>query len=234
MLEWRKSLRDGLKGPRAPRVPTFHDLVELSEQLQLGVSPKAVRSFVRNSVESGALVPVRKGVWLNPSAFPSPAIVEAAARIRSGAVISLQSVLGDAGILNNFTSQVFTIVPIPEIGGNPVLGQIEAAGTIFHFRAIPQAILEAGDQSDRLVPFLHYARATPEAALVHWIYLAKSTGSSLRMPDTQCDVSLLDGERVERLAELAGVRHAAMAWIEKCKVREDLDDEHVGWRGGPK
>lgn len=234
MKQWRRDLAEALRGPLAPRVVSFSKISELADANKEGVNVKSVRRFVESAEEMGLLQPVRKGLWLNPMAFPAPSPADAAAFIRSGAVVSLQTVLGDAGVLNNYASQVFAVIPSRPGAARPSTGDVEAAGTIYRFSAISQAILEAGDEEDRLVPMMHYARATPEAALVHWIYLAHCPQSRMRMPDTQCDVSFLDEDRVERLASLAGVREEALSWMEQCREREVYDDEQIGWYGGPR
>lgn len=230
MLTWQKPLFDTLRKIGTARVISFADLVDVAAKAKPGVTDKAVRNFVRTAESAGLLKNVRKGLWLNMGATPSPTLAEAAQRIRSGAIVSLQTVLGDAGVLNNFSSQVYAIIPIREGASNPATGSLPLGGTIFHFRAMPAAILEGGPRADRLAA-VPYPRATAEAALVHWLYLAMSKGSSMRMPDTQCDVSMLDMDRLGRLSEIAGVRDEAFDWIKRCADREELDDEQVGWRG---
>lgn len=230
MKNWRKSLHEGLQGFAAPRVLSFSDITHLADGAKPGLTVKAVRNFVKEAEHVGVLKPVRKGLWVNLSAVPSPSVAEAAFRMREGAVVSLQTVLGDAGVLNNYASQVYAVLPISG-PARPFTAPIQAAGTVFHFRSMQKSVLEAGDLSDRLVPMMHYPRATAEAAVVHWIYLAGSKGSPMTMPDTQCDVSGLDVDRLARLAGHAGVFDAAMEWMEACRVREDMDDEQVGWHG---
>jgi len=230
MLNWHKSLFEALRKPGASRILTFSEIVEKAEKERKGINAKSVRSFVKNAESAGLLKVARQGLWLNMGATPSPSLAEAAQRMRSGSVVSLQSVLGDAGVLNNFSSQVYAVIPVREGSANPATGSIIAGGTIFHFKAISERILEGGERHDRLA-MTYYPRATAEAALIHWIYLAMSKGSSMKMPDTQCDVSMLDMDRLERLADIAGVKEATFDWIERCREREELDDEQSGWHG---
>ena len=229
MIEWRKSLLEELKGFAAPRVVSMKDLTEMAERVRPGVHRQSVYLLSRAFEDGGTLLPVRRGLWLNASAFPAPSVAEAASRIRSGAVVSLQTVLGDAGVLNNFASQVYCVLPVPEKGPNPSLAPVDAADTRIHFRGMRQDVLEAGDREDRLNPLVPYPRATAEAALVHWFYLAHVQRSQMEEPDTQCDVSMLDLERLARLAAAAGVADEAAAWVERCRRREEDDAQERGW-----
>lgn len=229
MLDWQKSLFEALRQPASARTLSFAELARVADRVKPGVNVKSVRLFVGKAESSGLLKAVRRGLWLNMGVTPAPAPAEAVQRIRSGSVVSLQTVLGDAGVLNNFSSQVYAVVPIKE-NSNPSLGSIAAGGTIFHFRAIPEDIMNRGAPTDRLA-MAYYPRATAEAALVHWMYLAKSRSSSMTEPDTQCDVSVLNMDRLGRLAEAAGVKDETFDWIRRCAEREELDDEQVGWHG---
>lgn len=229
MLDWQKSLFEALRQPTSSRTLSFAELAETAGRIRPGVHEKSVRSFVAKAESAGLLKAVRKGLWLNMGAVPQPSPAEATQRIRKGAVVSLQTVLGDAGVLNNFSSQVYAVVPGRE-DHKPATGSVPIGGTIFHFRTLPEHILEAGDPLDRLA-MAYYPRATAEAALVHWMYLAKSRGSTMKEPDTQCDVSMLDMDRLGRLAEAAGVKDETFDWIRRCAEREELDDEQVGWHG---
>jgi len=223
----------------APRVLEMKELLSLSEETQAELFPSAppvhrstVIRFTKEAAAMGLFHPVRSGLWLNMMAFPEPSPAEAAQKIRSGAVVSLHTVLGDAGVLNNFTTQVFAIIPNRKNGTNPATGTVNAGGTLFHFRSMPEEVLHGGDRFDRLVSIVPYPRATAEAALVHWFYLAKSKTSTLKLPDTQCDVSELDEGRIERLGSIAGVRDDIFEWMELCRQREHDDDEQIGWTHG--
>lgn len=203
----------------------------MAERIRPGLGRNSVRLLARNLEENGTLVPVRKGLWLNAAAVPAPGMAEAACHIRREAVVSLQTVLGDAGILNNYSSQVYCVLPVPDAGPNPNLASVDAGGTRFHFRGVRAGILEAGDPADRLNPLVPYPRATAEAALVHWIYLAHVQRSPVDEPDTQCDVSLLDLERLSRLAGAAGLHEEVFAWVERCRQREEDEASEAEWQG---
>jgi hypothetical protein len=112
-----------------------------------------------------------------------------------GAVISLQTVLGDAGVWNNFTDWVTAVVPLSRRYTRPSLGRLETAAGIFVFRGLPEAVLEAGREEDRLVSNTTYRRARPEAALLHWLYLSNSPRSEIPSIDRK------------HLVEILGFRH---------------------------
>jgi hypothetical protein len=206
--------------------------LNFSHENAINISTKQIAGFIENMSKVGVLTAVRKGVYLNNKAWPTPTFAEAACRIRSGAVVSLHTVLGDLGILNNSSSNVYSIVPAPEQGVQPNIASVEVEGTTFYFNKIKQNILEAGDIEDRLVPMLSYDRATPEAAIVHWIYLASSHTSAMNEPDTQCDLAQLDLERLARLAQACGIEDQITSWVQRCQQRELDDDEQRYWHPG--
>lgn len=232
MSQWRKVALDYLKSFDAPRVITISDLIEHLKEVIPDITERKAGLFVDQATSFGLLTSVRHGIWLNNNCFPVPSLSEAAHRIRKGAVVSLHTVLSDAGVLNNFTSEVYSVVSIPEAGPKPNLGTFEGAGKNFHFKGIKQSIFEAGEADDRLVPLLSYQRATPEAAIIHWIYLAHARRSSMNEPDTQCDIDQLDLKRLERLATASGLQAKVFDWVERCQQREIDDDEQRYWHPG--
>lgn len=60
-----------------------------------------------------------------------------------------------------------------------------------------------------------HPRATPEKALLDWLYLARSLRSTLSPPSLQdVDLSELDKARLRRLAKTMGLEQALMQWRE--------------------
>jgi hypothetical protein len=109
-------------------------------------------------------------------------------------------VLGDSGVWNNYTPWVTAIVPLSSRYTTPSLGRVETGGGTFVFRGVPERILEAGAERDRLVTGIDYRRATPEAALLHWLYLSGSPRSRMSIPPLDLDLGSLDSKRLNRLA----------------------------------
>ncbi|MGH8275683.1 MAG: hypothetical protein ACRETH_03200, partial [Steroidobacteraceae bacterium] len=68
--------------------------------------------WIRDQTRSGVLRPVTRGLYLNQLARPQPSAAEAASFIRSGAIVSLQTVLGDAGITNSYSDIVTSVLPV--------------------------------------------------------------------------------------------------------------------------
>jgi hypothetical protein len=89
------------------------------------------------------------------------------------------------------------------------------AGTL-QFFGLPRRILEAGDPGDRLEPLakLDHVRATPEKALLDWLYLARSPRSRRTLPPKgDIDLELLDRARLRRLGRALGLASALEAWL---------------------
>jgi len=58
----------------------------------------------------------------------------------------------------------------------------------------------AGSLDDRMDPNARYARATPEKALLDWIYLGASPRTKLSSPPLDTDLDRLNKARLRRLA----------------------------------
>ena len=101
----------------------------------------------------------------------------------------------------------------------------------FDVREVPITFTEReiGESEDRLDRTYLYPRATPEAALVHWFYLARSGTGPFREMDTQVDLSDGDLDCVYRLAKPFGLTESIEEWVRRAKGREDYDDNER-WR----
>jgi hypothetical protein len=133
------------------------------------------------------------------------------------AVVSLQYVLGEFGVANNYTSWITCVFPddLP----CPV---VVDAGTRFVFTPLPWAILEVGEPSDRLILAREYACATPERALTDVLYLA-SVGRWPRVP-LEYDIEDLDPERLRRLCRAMGIEGTLDAWLAAKLVHDEDPD----------
>jgi len=102
----------------------------------------------------------------------------------------------------------------------PSLGlKLTAAGT-FHFRGMPEHALEAGEEIDRLADVVGYRRATPEAALLHWLYLARSPHSTLGAPPLDLDLDELRISRLKRLAKAMRLERELSDWLAVKKAHD--------------
>ena len=86
----------------------------------------------RKAVAANRLQRVVRGLFLNRLITPPPQLCEAAVWLRPGAVISLQTVLGDSGVWNNYTEWVTAVVPLSSRYTTPSLGRVETRRR--HFR----------------------------------------------------------------------------------------------------
>ena len=161
-----------------------------------------VFKWIRDQTEAGVLRPVTRGLYLNQLARPQPTAAEAASFVRSGAIVSLQTVLGDAGVTNSYSDIVTSVLPVRgrvAQSSRPVV----ANGIEYRFHAMPARLLdeEAGALEDRMDLDFLYPCASPEKAVLDWIYLGASPRTKLAPPPLDIDLGRLDMRRLKRLAE---------------------------------
>ncbi|WP_241420103.1 hypothetical protein [Acidiphilium multivorum] len=216
----------------APRVFSRRDIEEYLSAGGITLSESGYLRLVNSLAEAGCLRPVNRRIYLNQVASPPGFPDEAAQWLEAGAIISLQRVLGVHGILNNPSGFVTAVVPISPGGTQPGLGHRHTDAGTFVFRGIPVGILYAGEEEDRLEalnrPFPgRMPIATPEKALIDWIYLGASPRSKMHPPPIHdIDLETLDRERLDRLAKAAGpaVEAAVSAWMERADQHVHYDD----------
>lgn len=202
----------------APRVWTTRMLMR-----SLDMPPASAARRIAKASELGLLSRVTNGLFLNTMARPDVKLAEAIPFIRSGAIVSLQTVLGDAGVLNNFTPDVTAI--LPSDGMNTAGGRVETAAGLFTFRRMSSEMLYAGLIADRLVPGLTYPRATPEKSLLDWIVLAKSSHSTMTsVPAHDIDMSEINRDRLMRIARASGLESDVLQLEEKINAAEHSRD----------
>lgn len=122
-----------------------------------------------------------------------------------GGVVSLLSVLGDAGITNNYTYQIWSVVSASadHPSGTVVEGRDDAAETVFRTFYMPDGVLHAPDRADLIDPDYPYLRATADAALCHLVYIHLA-GLFGRLP-WELELDDLDRPRVGRIARAMGI-----------------------------
>jgi hypothetical protein len=201
---WSTPLELVLAEPSALRVLDTASIIQVAKNVRRDISKPSVERWIQEAVAANRLQRVVRGLFLNRLISPPAQLCEAAVWLRPGAVISLQTVLGDSGVWNNYTPWVTAVVPLSSRYTTPSLGRVETAGGTFTFRGISERILEIGAERDRLVTGVDYRRATPEAALLHWLYLSRSPRSHMSTPPLDLDLGALDLKRLTRLA--AGMR----------------------------
>jgi hypothetical protein len=199
-LHWSTRLELVLAEPNALRVLDTASINQLAEKVRPDISGPSVERWIQEAVGANRLQRVVRGLFLNRLITPPAQLCEAAVWLRPGAVISLQTVLGDSGVWNNYTDWVTAVVPLSSRYTTPSLGRVETGGGTFVFRGVPERVLETGAEHDRLVTGMDYRRATSEAALLHWLYLSDSPRSRMSAPPLDLDLRSLDLKRLKRLA----------------------------------
>jgi len=215
ILHWSTRLELVLAEPRALRVLDTASIIQLAKKVRQDISKPSVQRWIQEAVAANRLRRVVRGLFLNRLIAPPPQLCEAAVWLRPGAVISLQTVLGDSGVWNNYTEWVTVVVPLSSRYVTPSLGQVETGAGTFVFRGVPEHLLETGTERDRLVAGVDYRRATPEAALLHWLYLSGSPRSRMSTPPLDLDLGALDLKRLKRLANGMGLDANLTAWRER-------------------
>lgn len=217
---WTTRLELALSEPTALRVLDKRSIVRVAKDARAEVSDPTVERWIQEAVSANRLRRVVRGLYLNGLINPPATLSEAAVWLRPGAIVSLQTVLGDAGVWNNFTDWVTAVVPLSRRYTTPSLGRIETAGGVFVFRGVPESILEAGRDEDRLVTNVSYRRATPEAALLHWLYLSNSPRSRMSAPPLELDLDLLNRQRLKRLAGAMGLAELLAAFLPRVGTND--------------
>jgi hypothetical protein len=225
MSDWKREFTEFLSDFAAPRTLSFEELQKAVQNCKPTATPATVRRLA-TALEGLALHKVKSGLWINMMTFPSASVGDVVGRIRNGAIVSLQTVLGDTGVANNFTEDFFCIIPRdPKSTTVPRTSKVTLLdGTEIHFKSISKTVLDRASPADSLNPQFRYARATPEAALIHWIYLAAHDKSTMRMPDTQAILDNLDEERLFRLADAFQVTDKTREWIADVRSHAEYED----------
>ena len=220
-----RNLTPILLGAKAPRVLTVPMCMAALADSRGLPDKKTVTRWIQAQRTAGVLRPMTRGLYLNNLARPQPQAAEAAAYIRTGAVVSVQTVLGDAGVSNNYSDIITSVLPIR---GRATSSSrtVRAPGLEFRFHAMPERLLDerAGSLEDRFDLDVSYARATPEKALMDWIYLGASVRTKISSPALDMDFSKLNVPRLKRLAKSMNLQALLKEYLAR-KSRYDHDPE---------
>ena len=145
--------------------------------------------------------------------------------MRSGAIVSLQAVLGDSGVTNNYSDIITCVVPIRD-GVAPSSRPVKASRIEFRFHAMPVRLLDerAGSLEDRLDLDVSYARATAEKALLDWIYLGGSPRTRMSGPPLDIALDRLKMTRLRRLAKTMCLTGSLATYLDR-KSAYDKDPD---------
>lgn len=227
--DWKFAMMGALAEPRARRVYTAAELFETAKRFRPDVAPKTVRTAVDLFVAAGALRRVSNGVYLNRRCMPPATLAEVAGYVRSGAVISLQTVLGECGFLNNPTSMVTAVLPLSP-SRHPNVGDIKTqGGDVFRFHGLGERFfpMNRDDEWQLLQPGRPCPMFRPEAALLHWLHLSAGQRSTMTPPPVDVDMDVLDPALLDKLAERWGLRERLQDWLHGARMRGFGDEVHV-------
>ena len=221
MKAWQSKMRQLLSDTDAPPVLT-RDLLKRysrSANTNQSVATSSLTYWQRSMSASENLRPIQRGLYLNCFRAKPGVLADSIAWFHSDAVVSLNTVLGDSGVLNNPTTVVTAVVPIDRGRHPPArLGRKTTQAGVVHFFGIPRHILQAGEARDRLEAEEQHEhlRATPEKALVDWIYLGLSPRSR-RTPPPRDDIDMerLDRRRLRRLIQATNLEQEFAAWLDQ-------------------
>lgn len=227
--EWKFALLGGLAEPFARRIFTAAEFHEFVRRYRPSASVTTARTLSEMLVTSGALRRVSSGVFLNRRSLPPTELNEVASYIRGGAIISLQSVLGECGFLNNPPSTVFAVLPTSATK-RPKLGEVRtSAGDLFRFHGLAERFFPKNEKErfEMLQPGRPCEMFRPEAALLHWLHLANMQRSTLSAPPLDVDMTTLDRELLGKLAEQWELGPQLAAWRTKAEAANFGEEPEV-------
>jgi hypothetical protein len=210
MKPWQIHLERALSAPDAPPALTRDLLARFACSARNGIPIPAstLTHWLKIALAREKLDTVQRGLYLNRFRAIPGRLADTTPLLRADAVVSLNTVLGEAGVLNNPSNTITAVVPIDANAPPPRLGKLQTRAGTFRFFGLPRRILEAGTSGDRLenAASLEHPRATPEKALIDWLYLAQSPRSKRTAPPwNDIDCEMLNQARLRRLTEAVGL-----------------------------
>lgn len=213
---WRAQLEVRLGTPGMDRVLPYTRLYTLAREVRSSLSAVTLRAAIDDFLYTRKLQRVGNGLYLNRCVQPPATPIEATHFLRHGSVVSLHSVLGESGVLNN-PSLIVTAVS-PSTGstrgnGNAIMteGRYSYRFYNLHERFFPPL---AGDVYDVLNPAKPYPSMRPEKALLDWIHLGNSSASKMTLPPVDIDLDMLDRRRLHDLAKNLDMTDALRAFLD--------------------
>lgn len=224
--EWRYQLLGALEATSSMRVCTTEGLIDLVRKIRPGAALATARGAIDGLVQAKALTKVSKGIYLNRRCRPPVEMSEVAQVVRHGALVSLESVLGECGFLNNFPAIVTAVLPM-STRRKPSVGEVKTSGgQIFRFHALPERFFPLAPEDERLM--LQAGRycptAKPEVAALHWLRLAESPRSTMQRSPQDVDFSVLDLDLLKALAWRWEMSRALDDWIRRTEMFGDTGE----------
>lgn len=127
-------------------------------------------------------------------------------------------VLEQEGITYNFDDTITCVIPTDPSWTNPQVGERRTQAGTFRFFAMPaRLVMDGADakvREDVRDQRFDYPRATPEKALLDWIYLGASTRSRMTRPPLDTDLTSLNMKRLLRVARHMEIEPEPTRWLE--------------------
>lgn len=189
-------------------------------------SPASFSRWVAEMALQGKLREVIKGVYLNQLGHRDVSPAAASHWVRHRSVVSLSWVLEQTHITNNFGDTVTCVIPTEPGWPNPQIGDRKTAAGTFRFFAMPAHLVDerAGKLADIRDLRFDYPRATPEKALLDWIYLGASHRSRMTRPPYDLDLDSLNMPRLKRVAKAMGVTSLLDEWLRQYEAYQADED----------
>lgn len=205
-------LRAWLTGRCAPGSVTLAQVAARAGRYERGLLLAA--RLIELLAREGGLVEAVDGVWLNAMRDPPGRLEDALAVLRPGAVASLHSSLGSAGLLARPSLDAFGVFPesLAQGGASQSVASIAcgAAGAL-RFFPLPDRFFDL-DASwfDAAAP---YPRFAPEKALLDWLWMSLQPGGAVAAPSTSCvDLTGLDYDKACSWAQRLDMLPAFKEW----------------------
>lgn len=221
---WTNVVARRLAEPDAPRAFRREDIRQWLSDHHIDPSERTLFRALQDWETKGIIARPIQGVYLNLQCSPLPMPEEAVALIRPDAVISLSSVLGQAGVLNNPSYWITAVLPSTATKGPVDIEMTDGRMLRFGYMR-PDLVVGLSDEmaSDALDRGGRVIKATPEKALLDWIYLSSSARGAARWPLPplhDIDADDLDDARLDRLA-------ARMDLVDPlAQFRQALEEDH--------
>lgn len=186
----------------APRVFSPASLCQWLASQGLSIPSRSLSLALSEWSENGSVVRVNNRAYLNGRSRYRVAYDEAVPWLRPGAIVSLHRSLANVGALNTRGLEITAVVSSED---TTKVGSITTGVGTFKFASLPPSMIIAPghalfhDAVEKNKPWC----ATPEKALLDWLYLASTPrGASVWpvAPSHEWNLSALNFDRLENLA----------------------------------
>ena len=224
---WKMAAEARLMNPETPAVLTAGMLQMVATSgLEQEPSRPTLQRWAKELVQAQKLRPIIKGVYLNRLGHRDASPAAAASWIRSRSVVSLAWVLEQAGLTNIFGDTITCVIPTDPTWPNPQISDRKTLAGTFRFFAMPAHLVDerAGVLHDIRDMRFDYLRASPEKALLDWIYLGVSSRSRMTRPPLDLETRPLNAARLKRVAKRMGIFALLKGWQdEQARYQTDPD-----------